>query len=140
MATTHRTAETARAVTDHEAYSFVAELFSLGMAEGIKKTLKKLEDPDIFAQAVRDAAREQSLVEDSVPDPMDLYNGFWTLYTGTDMNFNWRNDAGVPSRSVLTTEQLKAVQQPVSLDDGQPRSKNFGISLGFMGASIGVEF
>lgn len=139
MATTHPTAATARAVTDYEAYSFVAELFGAGIAEGVKRTLQKLQDPKTFAQAVTALARERGLDENGVPDPDDLYNGFWTLYHGVNMGCEWLNDAGAPSRSALIVEQLEAVHQPQSLDNGQVRPRG-GIGIGFGPISFGIDW
>ncbi|MFD3841427.1 hypothetical protein ACFWWC_34975 [Streptomyces sp. NPDC058642] len=139
MATTHAPEATARAATDYEAYSFVAELFSAGMAEGVKQTLQKLQDPKTFAQAVVGLAQDQGLDQDSVPDPTGLYNGFWSLYHGVDLGCTWLNDAGAPSRSALIVEQLEAVQKPQSLDNGQVTPMG-GFGIGFGPISFGVDW
>jgi hypothetical protein len=128
MVTTPATS-TAQSITDHEAYEIVAKIFSKSIADQVTEALKKLQDPNTFRQATRSLQQEQAREEVDRFDPMDLYNGFWTLYTGCTMDLAWANDAAVPSKSAVMVEPLGPTQQPISVEDAKPRG-GFGIGVG----------
>ncbi|MCX4624755.1 MULTISPECIES: hypothetical protein [Streptomyces] len=138
MATTAPAAKDTRAVTDLEAYQIVAKVFSKTIADQVIDALKKLQDPHVFDTAVRSLGREQGREEVESIAPIDLYNGFWSLYNGCFMDLNWANDSAVPPQTALIVENLEPTQQPVSLDKGQPRGFGFGVDLGPFSFHVGV--
>ncbi|MEU4896207.1 hypothetical protein AB0B12_26205 [Streptomyces sp. NPDC044780] len=126
MATT--SAPKTRSVTDQEAYEFIAKLFSKKLTDQIAEALAGLREPQTFVPAVRSMGRQQGLEVVDKIDLMDLYNGFWSLYNGVDLDLSWSNDAGLPQKSYEVVEEIAPTQKPVPMSD-DPSKRLFDISF-----------
>ncbi|GGX36518.1 hypothetical protein [Streptomyces lomondensis] len=135
VATKAAPARAAESDADYEAYSTVVQLMSKGISDGILASLNKLKDPESFAAHVRDAAREEGIASDAVRDADELYDRFWTLANGVDLDLHWRSSSGVPARSAMIGESVQPSRQPVARSDGQARA-----SIGISAFGIGVGF
>ncbi|MER6678051.1 hypothetical protein [Streptomyces sp. NPDC000983] len=128
MTTTHaapaRAAET-DADADYEAYQKVVQLMSKAMSDSILESLSKLKDPDDFVEHVRSAADAQGVSREDVRAE-DLFERFWRLANGLDLELQWRSSSGVPVRSALIADS-------VTPPDEQQR-----VSIGVSAFGIGV--
>ncbi|MEU2588991.1 hypothetical protein ABZ612_40585 [Streptomyces avermitilis] len=115
----------------YDGYSFVTQLFGLGMADVVKEALKALQDPEKFDQAVHGYAIRQGLASDErMTDTRRLYDDFWGLANGIVTNFSWKGDAGVPVRSIVQGDTLQAVTPP----------ERGGFHVGAFGLDVGVDW
>ncbi|MFE3928014.1 hypothetical protein [Streptomyces sp. YIM B13508] len=137
MTATH--SATAAAVDpDYEAYQTVVRLVSNAVSDGILKGLGQLQDPTVFTNAVQQMAAAQGVSAASLSDPMDLYNGFWTLANGVAADLHWRSSSGVPARSAMIAKSIEPSQQPVALSGGAHASGSIGLSA--FGIGLGIEW
>ncbi|HET7782546.1 MAG TPA: hypothetical protein VFL08_09575 [Arthrobacter sp.] len=109
-------------------YEIVVQLVSKGILDGVTESLKKLKDPNSFKPLIEGLANQHGLAS-NLPDPDDLYKGFWTLANGIDTNLNWRSSAGVPEREALMVDSFKPAEPPVTR--GSFGINLFGCGLGF---------
>ncbi|MFH9568929.1 hypothetical protein ACH4MG_00035 [Streptomyces sp. NPDC017454] len=119
--------------TDNAVFQLVANEFSLALAEGIKKALEKLQNPESFDRMLREVVRERGL--EDVPDSTIAFAGFWNVYRGCAVDIDWLNDSGEPSRSAQVVKELKAADN--ALADG-PQAR-WGIGIGFGPIQVGFH-
>ncbi|MCC9711623.1 hypothetical protein E4N62_44290 [Streptomyces sp. MNU76] len=130
MVDTKAPARAAEADADYEAYEQVVQLMSKGISDGILESLRTLKDPDAFSEQVREAAAAQGVAPESVRDTEELFEKFWALANGVDMELQWRSNSGVPVRSALIAESIAP-------PDGQER---FSIGVSAFGIGVGVSW
>jgi hypothetical protein len=128
MATTSPAREAATATDPaYEGYQFVTQLFGLGMADLVKEALKRLQDPQHFAEAVRGYAVKRGMeAHPRLADSAALYKDFWELANGITTCFSWKSSSGVPVRSSMIGDTLKPVQPP---ERGGVKFGGFGVGL-----------
>lgn len=119
----------AEADADYEAYEKVVQIMSEAMSESIKQSLSALKNEETFVEHIRDAADARGLARDDVRAE-DLFEPFWRLANGVDLDVQWRSSAGVPVRSALIAG---SVEPP----EGQER---FSIGASAFGFGIGVSW
>ncbi|GAA5032651.1 hypothetical protein GCM10023335_75390 [Streptomyces siamensis] len=123
--------------TDYDAYQTVVQIMSKAMSDSILDSLRQLKDPQTFTAHVRDAATAQGIDPDAVRESEELFNRFWTLANGVDLDLSWKSSSGVPVRSAVIADSLEPTQPPVSRSNGQAR---FSIGVSAFGVGIGVSW
>ncbi|MCP9985760.1 hypothetical protein LUX01_02650 [Streptomyces sudanensis] len=107
----------ARSLTERDAYELITKLFSKTISDQITEALRKLRDPESFSVTVRDLGREQKVKDVDMLDPDALYDGFWKLYTGCNMDLSWSNSSGVPTKSFEIVEEIAPSRKPAPPSD-----------------------
>ncbi|MBT2493879.1 hypothetical protein J7E96_36390, partial [Streptomyces sp. ISL-96] len=108
----------------------VVQLMSKAMSESILDSLRKLQDPETLAALVRDAADAQGVAPDAVRDLEDLFDRFWKLANGVDLELQWKSSSGVPVRSAMIGDSIDP-------PDGQER---ISIGVNVFGIGVGVSW
>ncbi|MEU0031175.1 hypothetical protein [Streptomyces sp. NPDC006335] len=129
MAATQAPARAAETDADYEAYEKVVQLMSKAMSDSILESLSKLKNQETFVAHVRDAADAQGVTRDDVRAE-DLFEPFWRLANGLDLEMQWRSSSGVPVRSALIAESIKP-------PDDQER---FSLGVSAFGIGVGVSW
>ncbi|MFE5864821.1 hypothetical protein ACFQ77_30370 [Streptomyces virginiae] len=78
---------------------------SKAMKESVLATLQTLKDRSAFDKAIREAARNQTGTPESALVP-ELFDRFWSLARGVDLDVNWHSRAGVPVRSAMIADTV----------------------------------
>ncbi|GGQ37549.1 hypothetical protein GCM10010233_64500 [Streptomyces pseudogriseolus] len=128
-ATQSAPARAAETDAEYEAYEKVVQIMSKAMSDSILKSLSKLKDQETFVAHVRDVADAQGIARDDVRAE-DLFEPFWRLANGLDLEMEWRSSSGVPVRSALIADSIVP-------PDGQER---FSLGVSAFGIGVGVSW